>query len=88
MTQATERTGGHRRRVAVEPSIIVVALRSRRLELGLTQKALSEEVGCHPSYITQVENGWIEPSVLMAERIALAMGMRVTLAYYGIGVAG
>jgi transcriptional regulator with XRE-family HTH domain len=44
-----------------------------RKKLGLKQKDLAELVGSKPKYISAIEKGWAEPSVLMLARIAAAL---------------
>lgn len=51
-------------------------LRKFRLELGLSQEALAFECGLHRTYISGVERGVRNPTVLVLERIATALKVR------------
>ncbi len=46
------------------------AIKGRRLELGLTQRALAERLHTIPSYISHIEHDRREPSLVLLVRIA------------------
>ncbi len=48
-------------------------LRKFRTERGLSQEALAFECGLHRTYISGVERGVRNPTVLVIERIAMAL---------------
>lgn len=50
------------------------AVRSARKELGLSQEALGEFAELHRTYITDIERGERNPSLLVMVRIANALG--------------
>ncbi len=49
-------------------------IRRARQAAGLTQEALSEQVGVHPGYLSQIERGMRTPSTLVLARLAEACG--------------
>ncbi len=52
------------------------AVRERRLELGLTQEALANDSGLHQRWISNVEQGWRNPSLRSLQRLAGALGLK------------
>ena len=48
-------------------------LRKFRLDRGLSQEALAFDCGLHRTYISGVERGVRNPTVLVLERIAMAL---------------
>ena len=52
-------------------------VRARRQDLGLTQAALSQEVGVSRQTIITMERGDYAPSVFLALRVARALGVAV-----------
>ena len=52
-------------------------LREARARLGLTQAALAEHVGVTRKTVNTVENGVFVPSVVLALRLARALGTAV-----------
>jgi transcriptional regulator with XRE-family HTH domain len=53
-----------------------IRLRSKRLELGLSQMQLAEMVDCHLNAISRIESGRTDPSLLMFLRICRALNLR------------
>jgi len=53
-------------------------IKSRRGELGLTQEDLADEAGLHRTYISLLEVGKRNPSILTLRKIALALGVRIS----------
>ncbi len=50
-------------------------VREQRLALGLTQETLAARVGCHWSYVGQVENGRRNASLLNLVRLAQGLSI-------------
>lgn len=50
-------------------------LRSLRTERGLSQEAFAFEVGLHRTYISDLERGARNPTVLVIERLASALSV-------------
>jgi transcriptional regulator with XRE-family HTH domain len=48
----------------------------RRREQGLTQEALADKAGLARSYMSDVERGARNPTIVVVERIATALGVR------------
>ena len=54
------------------------AVRVRREELGLTQEDLAEKAGIHRTYLSDVERGSRNLSLINIERLALALCMSLS----------
>jgi transcriptional regulator with XRE-family HTH domain len=54
------------------------AIRKRRMELGLTQEQLAEKAELHWTYISGIERGRRNVSIVNLHHIALALGVRVS----------
>ena len=50
-------------------------LKGFRQELGLSQEAFAFQAGLHRTYISGIERGVRNPTVLVLEEIALALGV-------------
>jgi transcriptional regulator with XRE-family HTH domain len=50
-----------------------LAVKARRLELGLTQEAVALEGGLHQRWVSNVENGWRNPSYASLRRLAAGL---------------
>lgn len=50
-------------------------IRKRREDLGLSVRNLAEKTGFSPSFISQVENWQVSPSISSLERIGFAVGL-------------
>jgi transcriptional regulator with XRE-family HTH domain len=51
------------------------AVRALRLERGFSQERLAEESGLHPRYISDVERGRRNISLVNIERLGIALGV-------------
>jgi transcriptional regulator with XRE-family HTH domain len=60
-------------------SQIVNAIYQRRIELGWTQKELADKVGLHQESVARIENGGSIPRLDTVFRLALALGMQLSL---------
>jgi transcriptional regulator with XRE-family HTH domain len=49
------------------------AVRKRRIEAGISQEALAEKSGLHPTYIGMIERGVRNPTLDVAARMAKAL---------------
>ncbi|MBN2981597.1 MULTISPECIES: helix-turn-helix transcriptional regulator [Cohnella] len=58
---------------------LVNAIHQRRVELGWTQKELADKVGLHQESIARIENGGVVPRLDTVLKIAIALGMKLTL---------
>ncbi|MEJ7838845.1 MAG: XRE family transcriptional regulator [Thermomicrobiales bacterium] len=54
---------------------IGASVRTRRLSVAMSVRALARLSGFSPSFISQVENGQASPSIASLEKIASALGM-------------
>jgi transcriptional regulator with XRE-family HTH domain len=50
-------------------------VRRKRLAAGLSQEALSGQAGLHRTYVGLLERGLRMPSILVAQKIAEALGI-------------
>jgi len=50
-------------------------VRRRRLATGLSQEALAAAAGLHRTYVGLLERGLRMPSILIAQKVARALGM-------------
>jgi transcriptional regulator with XRE-family HTH domain len=55
-------------------NVLGLNVRKRREEKGLTQEALAEKANLDPTYISGIERGVRNPSVLSVVRVAKALG--------------
>jgi transcriptional regulator with XRE-family HTH domain len=53
-------------------------IRRRREQLSMSLRTLAEKVDFSPSFISQVENGQVSPSISSLERICLALGLTLS----------
>ena len=51
------------------------AVRTRREELKLTQEELAERVGIHRTYLSDIERGTRNPSLINIDRIATSLSI-------------
>ena len=54
------------------------AVKARREELELTQEDLAEKAGIHRTYLSDIERGSRNVSLLNIERIAAALGIPIS----------
>ena len=54
------------------------AVKDRREALGLTQEEFAERAGIHRTYLSDVERGTRNLSLINIERLALALSMKVS----------
>lgn len=67
---------------ALEPEFAVMrAIIDARIESGLTQKQLSEKTGISQADISRIERGTANPSVKTLQRIAEALGRKVSIEF-------
>jgi len=60
-------------------------VRTRRESSGLTQEQLGDKAGLDPTYISGIERGVRNPSLLSIERLARALGISVSEILDGVG---
>lgn len=53
-------------------------VKKRRIELNLSQEKFAETIGLHRTYISEVENGARNVSLINIEKIAKGLGMSVS----------
>jgi transcriptional regulator with XRE-family HTH domain len=54
------------------------AVRARREALGLTQEEFAERAGIHRTYLSDIERGSRNVSLLNIERLAMALSMEIS----------
>ena len=54
------------------------AVRARREELELTQEELADRAGIHRTYLSDVERGRRNVSILNVERLAVALSLKLS----------
>jgi transcriptional regulator with XRE-family HTH domain len=54
------------------------AVKTRREELALTQEDLAERAGIHRTYLSDIERGTRNPSLINIERLAAALDCRMS----------
>jgi transcriptional regulator with XRE-family HTH domain len=62
-----------------------LSVRRQRESKKLTQEALAEKAGLHPTYISGIERGVRNPSLLIIARIADGLGIAVSELAEGLG---
>ena len=60
-------------------------VRRQREVRKLTQEALAEKAGLHPTYVSGIERGIRNPSLVIIARTAKALGISVSQLTRGIG---
>ena len=56
---------------------IMMKVRMIRTAKGLNMRELADKVGCSTSFISQIENGKVSPSIAMLKKIASVLDVRV-----------
>ena len=51
-------------------------LRKLREEQGLSQEAFAEEAGLHRTYVSDIERGVRNPTIVVVDKIARALGVK------------
>ena len=64
------------------------AVKSRREELGLTQEELAEQAGIHRTYLSDVERGGRNLSLVNIERLAAALKVALDELFRRVEAAG
>lgn len=54
------------------------AVRDRREALGLTQEEFAERAGIHRTYLSDIERGTRNPSLINIERVAVALNLTLS----------
>jgi transcriptional regulator with XRE-family HTH domain len=54
------------------------AIKKRRLKEGLSQEALAELAKVHHTYVSMLERGKSKPTIDVAERLARALGRKLS----------
>jgi transcriptional regulator with XRE-family HTH domain len=70
----------------VDPQVIGEHIRRLRLKRHVSVRAFAAQTGFSPSFISQLENGQVSPSLGSMQKIADALG--VTLGEFFVAVAG
>ena len=60
---------------------IMKAMIASRMETGITQQQLSERTGINQSNLSRIENGNGNPSVSTLQRIASALGKKLSISF-------
>ncbi|MET9437769.1 helix-turn-helix transcriptional regulator [Streptomyces sp. NPDC006551] len=64
------------------------AVRERREELGMTQTQLARAAGLKQPAVARFESGGTMPTLPLLERLAIALGMRLQVAFEPLDRAG
>lgn len=65
-----------------------LAVKARREELGLTQEDLAARAGIHRTYLSDVERGARNLSLVNVERLAVALGLTLAGLFARVDPAG
>lgn len=60
-------------------------IKQSRRRLGLTQEALALQAEVDRTYVSQLERGIANPSILILHRISIVLGMDLLIGLQGIG---
>jgi transcriptional regulator with XRE-family HTH domain len=61
-----------------------LVIRRRRERLGLSQEVFAEKAGVHRTYISSIELGKVQVSIGVAQRLADALGVRLSVLWRDI----
>ncbi len=61
------------------------AVRTRREELELTQEGLAGKAGIHRTYLSDIERGTRNVSLLNIERLAAALSLKISELFGSVG---
>ena len=53
-------------------------LRSLRKQRGLSQEAFADEAGLHRTYVSDLERGGRNPTIVVIDKLASALGVKVS----------
>ncbi|MEY2499660.1 MAG: hypothetical protein QOD12_3216 [Verrucomicrobiota bacterium] len=56
-------------------TLLGVAIRTERSALGISQEELAERAGLHRTYVSDLERGARNPSIISIEKIAQALNL-------------
>jgi transcriptional regulator with XRE-family HTH domain len=65
-----------------------LAVRVRREALGLTQEGLADRARIHRTYLSDIERGERNPSLVNIERLALALELSMSALFKGVDGKG
>ena len=74
-----------------EPSIkqrFGLAIKQRRSELGISQEELAFRAELHRTYISDIERGSRNPSLVNIEKLAQALEISVSVLFTNYGIEG
>lgn len=60
------------------------AVKLRREELSLTQEALADKAGIHRTYLSDIERGSRNVSLINIERLAAALSLTISELFQGV----
>ena len=63
-------------------------VRARRERLGLSQEAYAIKVGIHRTYVSSIELGKVQVSIGIAEKLAGALGVPLSVLWKQIEASG
>jgi transcriptional regulator with XRE-family HTH domain len=72
----------------LKQQVVGLHVRSLRERSGLSLRALAARTDFSPSFISQLENGQVSPSIHSMEKIATALGVSLAAFFAHVGPAG
>jgi transcriptional regulator with XRE-family HTH domain len=64
-------------------SVVATNIRKLRASKKLSQDELAADAGVDRSYISEIESGYKNPSILVLDRIATALDVKITALFSG-----